>query len=331
MILTDLNLFGKFSCLSIFVLLIKWIYHKVLINKTLFGSIMEDLVREFAEHLFVEKRHSPNTVEGYRRDISRFIAFQPAESLKSITASHIRDFLLSLHQKGLSSRSIARSLSSLKSFFKYLVGENWIEENPVETLETPKTWRKLPGTLSLNDVESLLNQPDTGIPLGLRDKAMLEVLYATGVRVSELISLELNDLNLEVGYIRSFGKGGKERVIPLGEVAQSWLKIYLDQGRPRLAKNRNLSALFISLRKKPMTRQAFWKLLKQYALKANISVPVSPHTLRHAFATHLLERGADLRSVQQMLGHSDISTTQIYTHVVQERMREVFDKCHPRS
>lgn len=292
---------------------------------------MEERVREFTEHLFVEKRHSPHTVDGYRRDISRFVAFQPRKSFQFITPSDIREFLLSLHNQGLSSRSIARSLSSLKSFFKYLVGESLIKENPVETLETPKIWRKLPHTISLNEVESLLNQPDTETPLGLRDKAMLEVLYATGVRVSELISLELNDLNLEVGFIRSFGKGGKERVIPLGEVAQSYLKIYLEKSRPLLVKNKNLPGLFISRRKMPMTRQAFWKTLKQYVLKANISAPVSPHTLRHAFATHLLERGADLRSVQQMLGHSDISTTQIYTHVVQERMREVFDQCHPRS
>lgn len=292
---------------------------------------MEELVREFTEHLFVEKRHSPNTVDGYRRDISRFVSFRSKTSLKSITPSDIREFLLGLHDRGLSSRSIARSLSSLKSFFKYLVEENRITENPVETLETPKIWRKLPHTLTLNEVEALLNQPNLETPLGQRDKAMLEVLYATGVRVSELISLELNDLNLEVGYLRSYGKGGKERVIPLGEVAQFYLKVYLEQSRPSLVKNKSLSGLFISRRKMPMTRQAFWKILKQYALKANISVPASPHTLRHAFATHLLERGADLRSVQQMLGHSDISTTQIYTHVVQERVREVFDKCHPRS
>lgn len=292
---------------------------------------MEERVREFTEHLFVEKRHSPHTVDGYRRDISRFVAFQPGKSFQAVTPSDIREFLLSLHNQGLSSRSIARSLSSLKSFFKYLVGESLIKENPVETLETPKIWRKLPHNISLNEVESLLNQPDTETPLGLRDKAMLEVLYATGVRVSELISLELNDLNLEVGFIRSYGKGGKERVIPLGEVAQSYLKVYLEKSRPLLVKNKNVPGLFISRRKMPMTRQAFWKTLKQYVLKANISAPVSPHTLRHAFATHLLERGADLRSVQQMLGHSDISTTQIYTHVVQERMREVFDQCHPRS
>lgn len=292
---------------------------------------MEALVREFTEYLCVEKRHSPHTVDGYRRDIARFVSFNPKASLKSITPSDIREFLLSLHQKGLSSRSIARSLSSLKSFFKYLVEEDLIVENPVATLETPKIWRKLPNTLSLNEVESLLKQPDVETLLGLRDKAMLEVLYATGVRVSELISLKLNDLNLEVGYIRSFGKGGKERVIPLGEVAQSYIKVYMEHSRPKLLKGKSLPALFISRRKMPMTRQAFWKILKHYARKAQISISVSPHTLRHAFATHLLERGADLRSVQQMLGHSDISTTQIYTHVVQKRMREVFDECHPRS
>jgi integrase/recombinase XerD len=291
---------------------------------------MENLVREFCEYLAVEKRHSPHTVAGYRRDISRFASFDPKLPLKSATSSHIRDFLLSLHQQGLSSRSIARSLSSLKSFFKFLVGENILGENPVATLETPKIWRKLPGTLTLEEVETLLNQPDSDTPLGLRDKAMLEVLYATGVRVSELISLKINDINLEVGYLRSFGKGGKERVVPLGEVAQSYLKDYLVRSRPKLIKNKNLSALFISRRKAPMTRQGFWKTLKQYVLKSNITTTVSPHTLRHAFATHLLERGADLRSVQQMLGHSDISTTQIYTHVVQKRMREVFEKCHPR-
>lgn len=292
---------------------------------------MEERVREFTEYLCVEKRHSPHTVDGYRRDIDRFVSFRSGVPLKSVTPADIREFLLSQHQKGLSSRSIARALSSLKSFFKYLVEEELIVENPVETLETPKIWRKLPGTLSLNEVELLLNQPDVETLLGHRDKTMLEVLYAAGLRVSELINLKLNDLNLEVGYLRSMGKGGKERVIPLGEVAQFYIKAYLEQTRPKLLKGKILPALFISRRKSPMTRQAFWKILKQYVRKAHISISVSPHTLRHAFATHLLERGADLRSVQQMLGHSDISTTQIYTHVVQKRMREVFDKCHPRA
>lgn len=292
---------------------------------------MQALVVEFTDYLRIEKRHSLNTVDGYRRDITRFFSFNSQATITGLTASDIREFLLSLHNQGLSSRTIGRSLSSLKSFFRYLVGEGRITENPVETLESPKVWRKLPDTLSLEEVESLLNQPDVDTLRGLRDKAMLEVLYATGVRVSELISLKLGDLNLEVGFLRSYGKGDKERVIPLGEVAQGYIEAYVRQSRPKLLKNSNISALFVSQRKSAMTRQGFWKILKRYVRQANISVTVSPHTLRHAFATHLLERGADLRSVQQMLGHSDISTTQIYTHVLQKRMREVFEECHPRS
>ena len=292
---------------------------------------MESALKEFTEYLCVEKRHSPHTVDGYRRDIERFILFRSSSRAQSVTTADIRQYLLSLRENQLSSRSIARGLSSLKSFFKYLVEEGLMAENPAEGLESPKTWRKLPDTLSLNEVESILKQPNITTPLGLRDKTMLEVLYATGVRVTELISLKVNDLNIEVGFIRSFGKGGKERVIPLGDVAQSYLKRYLAVSRPKLLKNKSHSALFVSRRKTPMTRQAFWKILKQYVVQAGITRPVSPHTLRHAFATHLLERGADLRSVQQMLGHSDISTTQIYTHVVQKRLREVFEDCHPRS
>ena len=291
---------------------------------------MQVLLDEFTAFLRIEKRHSKNTVDGYRRDISRFISFAEGTTLKSVAPADIREFLLNLHDKGLSSRSMARFLSSLKSFFRYLEGEGRISESPAESLESPKIGRKLPKTMSLDDVEMLLNQPDTGTPQGLRDKAMLEVLYATGVRVSELISLKLSDLNLEVGFIRSFGKGGKERVVPLGEVAQRYLQEFLLRSRPELLKSQNISTLFISRRKTPMTRQGFWRILKLYARKAKLP-EVSPHTLRHAFATHLLERGADLRSVQQMLGHSDISTTQIYTHVVQKRMREVFERCHPRS
>lgn len=253
-------------------------YRKLLIKLTLFRCWMETLVREFTEYLCVEKRHSPHTVDGYRRDITRFVSFSPQLSLQTITPSDIREFLLSLHEKKLSSRSIARSLSSLKSFFKYLVEESLIVENPVETLETPRILRKLPNTLSLNEVESILNQPDTETSRGLRDKAMLEVLYATGVRVSELISLKLNDLNLEVGYIRSFGKGGKERVVPLGEVAQSWIKAYMEHSRPKLLKGNSLPTLFISQRRQGMSRQGFWKILKQYVRKAKISKAVSPHT-----------------------------------------------------
>lgn len=292
---------------------------------------MSPLVEEFINHIAVEKRHSRNTVDAYRRDLIRFWEALRGRDVKAVSASQIREFLLELRNLGLSSRSIARSLSSIKTFFRFLIQENLLQANPAETLESPKLWRKLPTVVSVQEVESLLDSPETDRPLGLRDKAMLEVLYATGLRVTELISLKLNDLNLEVGYIRTLGKGDKERIVPLGEVAQNWLRDYLEMGRPHLLKDKTAPYLFVTQRGSCMTRQGFWKTLKQYALKSNISADVSPHSLRHAFATHLLERGADLRSVQQMLGHSDISTTQIYTHVLQNRVREIFDKHHPRA
>ena len=211
------------------------------------------------------------------------------------------------------------------------MSENYIQENPAESTESPKFWRKIPDILTPNEVEILLETPETDTLLGKRNKVMLEVLYATGMRVSELISLKINDVNLEVGYLRSLGKGGKERVIPLGEVALMYLKSYVEEVRSKLLPDSSTHELFITRRGKKMTRQAFWKILKQYVRQSGITLPVSPHTLRHAFATHLLERGADLRSVQEMLGHSDISTTQIYTHILQNRMHEVFNRCHPRA
>lgn len=291
---------------------------------------MDPYLKQFVDYLTVEKRHSPHTVAAYRRDVSGFLTAFPGQPLDSITTSSVREYFLALHHKGLASRSLARMLSSLKTFYKFLVRENLVTVNPVEILESPRLWRKLPGILSLQDVEALLEAPDESTLQGKRDKAMLEVLYATGLRVSELVGLQIGNLNLEVGYLRSFGKGGKERVIPMGDAARQKVKHYIEEVRPKYIKN-NTSSLFLTLRGAAMTRQGFWKLLKQYARKAGVSVPVSPHTLRHAFATHLLERGADLRSVQQMLGHSDIATTQIYTHILQERMREIFDRYHPRA
>lgn len=291
---------------------------------------MDPYLKQFVDYLTVEKRHSPNTVAAYRRDVSGFLQAFTGQSLDSITTSSVREYFLSLQGQGLATRSVARVLSSLKTFFKFLVRENLAEANPVEILESPRLWRKLPGVLSLNDVEILLNAPDESTPLGRRDKAMLEVLYATGLRVSELVGLRTGNLNLEVGYLRSFGKGGKERVIPMGDAARHKVQKYIEEVRPKYIKN-NTSDLFLTRRGGAMTRQGFWKLIKQYARQAGVSAPVSPHTLRHAFATHLLERGADLRSVQQMLGHSDIATTQIYTHILQERMREIFDQYHPRA
>jgi integrase/recombinase XerD len=292
---------------------------------------MLPILKEYTDFLKIEKRHSPNTVEAYGRDISRFIDFNGDLPLATVDPAQIREFLLKCREEGQDSRSTARYLSSLKSFFKFLCEEGHLEVNPAEILESPKIWRKLPGFLSLVDVEALLACPDPKTLFGVRDKAMLEILYATGLRVSELVSLKLDDVDLEVGFLRSMGKGSKERVVPIGAVAQSAVQDYLLMARQVFLKGKTAHELFITRRGSKMSRQGFWKILKAYALKANISTSISPHTLRHAFATHLLERGADLRSVQEMLGHSDISTTQIYTHILEERMREVHDRFHPRA
>lgn len=292
---------------------------------------MDPGLKQFVEYLTIEKRHSPHTVAAYRRDISGFLDAFSGETLHCITTSAIREYFLSLKKKGLAARSLARVLSSLKAFYKFLLQENLVDVNPVEILESPSLWRKLPGILSLQDVEALLNAPDESTPQGQRDRAMLELLYATGLRVSELVGLKTGNLNLEVGYLRSFGKGDKERVIPMGDTARHQIKLYIQEVRPKYLKNNVNNDLFLSRRGVRMTRQGFWKLLKQYVRQAGIAAEVSPHTLRHAFATHLLERGADLRSVQQMLGHSDIATTQIYTHILQERMRDILDRHHPRA
>lgn len=289
------------------------------------------MLREYLSFLLVEKRHSPHTISAYGRDISRFERFWSPRPLSSVATLDVRSFLLHLREQGLNSRSIARSLSSLKSFFKFLCNEDYIQDNPAEILESPKLWRKLPDILSLDEMERLLASPNFQTTLGLRDKAMLELMYATGLRVSELVSLKVSDLDLQVGYLRSLGKGSKERVVPMGEAARNAVDDYLVRSRRVLLKGNPVSELFVTRRGTKMTRQGFWKILKGYARKANLPKGVSPHTLRHAFATHLLERGADLRSVQEMLGHSDISTTQIYTHVLEERMREVHGRFHPRG
>ncbi len=292
---------------------------------------MESQIQNFIDYISIEKRHSKNTVDCYRRDLLRFIKSLKGKAVESATPSDFRVFILKLGEEGLSARSQARCLSSLKSFYNFLESESLIHENPLETIESPRLWRKLPNIMSLRDVESLLACPDDNKPQGTRDKAMLELLYACGLRVSELVSLKVSDLNLEVGYLKTFGKGNKERLIPLGKKAQSALNAYLGKARVALLKGKNSPDLFLSHRGQRMTRQGFWKIIKSYARQANIKVQVSPHILRHAFATHLLERGADLRSVQQMLGHSDISTTQIYTHILQRQMKDIFDKYHPRA
>jgi len=296
---------------------------------------MKALIQEFSDYLRIEKRNSPHTVSAYRRDLSRFSAEFAGQKVDSVTTANIRDFLISLREQGLSPASVARSLSSIKSFFKYLCQDKQFQDNPAEILETPKRWRKLPDVLSSEDVDNLLKSPDLESVLGLRDKAMLEILYASGLRVSELINLQVSQLDMQVGYLRTLGKGSKERIVPIGAMAKRGVENYILNSRPALISSRKDGGkpeeLFVTRRGRGMTRQGFWKLLKGYVTQANIRANVSPHTLRHAFATHLLERGADLRSVQQMLGHSDISTTQIYTHILGKRMLEIHQQFHPRS
>jgi integrase/recombinase XerD len=295
---------------------------------------MKDLLSEFINYLAVERRLAKNTVDAYSRDINRFISLMKlvsSQEVLKITRTDISDYLSSFKKESLSASSQARHLVSMKMFFRFLLGEGIIDSDPTEHIESPALTRKLPETLSFEEVEQLLKMPDTNYPLGFRDSAMIELLYATGVRVSELISLTLNDINLEVGYIISFGKGSKERIIPLGEEASLKLQGYLSSSRPLIIKDKENKELFVNRQGNKMTRQGFWKIIKKYTRTAGIVKKISPHSLRHSFATHLLEGGADLRSVQKMLGHADISTTQIYTHIIKERLRSIYDKYHPRA
>ena len=295
---------------------------------------MEHLLDQFLNYLVVERGLSPNTLDSYSRDLIKYLEYLSRKGIKDINETSdltVISFFTSLKKNGLSNRSIARNLSSIKMFYKFLAEDHHIKSNPTLNIETPKRESKLPQVLSMEEVDSLLKIPDRNTPLGLRDAALLELLYATGLRVSEIISLPLNNINLEAGYLLAYGKGSKERLVPIGEVAQNLIKEYLEKARPALLKKKQSNYLFITRRTKPMTRQGFWKLIKKYALAAGINKNISPHTLRHSFASHLLERGADLRSVQIMLGHSDISSTQIYTHVTTERLKKIHNQYHPRS
>ncbi len=295
---------------------------------------MQALLDSFLSYLAVEKGLSENTLESYGRDVKKFIEYLDKEKITAISDvkyRHIADFLTHSKEKGFTATTIVRSIVSIKQFFKYLIVEKLIAEDPASQIKTPKMKKSIPGVISLDDVETLLGAPDESTPEGLRDSAMIEVLYATGIRVSELIGLKLNDVNFDHGYVIVYGKGSKERIVPLGEAAREKLQNYLMEARPLILKSKEAKALFVTRRGSGMTRQGFWKLIKNYGLKAGISKKISPHTLRHSFATHLLERGADLRTIQIMLGHSDISTTQIYTHVESERLKEIHKKYHPRS
>jgi len=286
---------------------------------------------QFIAHLQVERGLSSNTIQGYSRDLVRFLEFleRLGRRPESATREDVSAFLGELFGR-LSPRSIARNLTAVRMFFRFLVSEGRIETSPARLVEAPKLPRRLPDILSPDEVERLLEQPDPSTPIGLRDRAMLELLYATGLRVSELVGLRLQGVNLEVGFVRVLGKGDKERVVPMGDKARDAITAYLQTGREALARRRALAHVFLNARGGSLSRQGFWKIIKQYGRLAGIRKGITPHGLRHAFASHLLERGADLRSVQVMLGHADISTTQIYTHVTRERLKQLHEKHHPR-
>jgi len=292
------------------------------------------MLDRFLHYLTVEKGLSDNTVDAYRHDLSRFLNHldeKGMEDLSKVEKVSLRAFLLGLKQQGLSARTIARNQVSLRTFFRFLILEGSLKVNPAEDLESPKTVKTLPEILTVQEVERLLDQPDLKAYLGIRDRAMIEILYATGMRVSELVRLPMNQVNLEAGYALIYGKGSKERVVPLGSEAIRWITHYVQTVRNRLLKGRENPLLFVGRSGKGMSRQRFWKSIKGYSRKAGIRKRMTPHVLRHSFASHLLEGGADLRSVQMMLGHVDISTTQIYTHVTGERLKRVHQKFHPRG
>ncbi len=293
---------------------------------------LESVLQVFLDFLSVEKGLSVNTVLSYSRDVQKLFRFFRKEKIDWLKAGE-EDLIRFIHHQsraGLSPRSMARVISSLKSFYRFLVLDGILKKNPAVNLSSPKTWLALPKFLTVKEVESLLSQPEEETIRGIRDRAMLELLYATGLRASELVSLKIKDLNMEDGFLLCLGKGGKERLVPIGESAVEAVRKYLDNARPKLLKQSS-EFLFVTQRGGAFTRQGFWKLLKGYARKAGLDLKISPHILRHSFATHLLERGADLRSVQLMLGHSQITTTQVYTHVSRKRLRRVYDKFHPRA
>ncbi len=290
----------------------------------------EELVGRFLNYLAVEKGLAKNTLDSYERDLQKYVLFMQAKEPDEITSSDVISFMAHLSSEGLSAPSSARSLAAIRGFHKYLVTDGLAHADPTVNIETPKGWKRLPKTLSSAEVDALLAQPDRAAPIGIRDKAMLELLYATGLRVSELVGLGISDINLERGFLIVMGKGSKERAVPMGEAAVAAVEEYL-AARPLLLNGRDARELFISSKRRGITRQMFWQRIKFYAAKAGIKTGISPHTLRHSFATHLLDNGADLRAVQAMLGHSDISTTQIYTHVSRERLKKIHEKYHPRG
>ncbi len=291
------------------------------------------LVQDYMEYCRLEKGLATNTLEAYGRDLARLVKFcgERRLDIDQVVNGDIAAFIDSLYGDGLSSRSVARYIATLRSYYRYLLESETITVDPTADVSSPGQWKQLPKFLTMAEVDSLLDAPDPQTARGSRDRAMMQLLYATGLRVSELIQVQRTHLNAEMGVLRARGKGDKDRIVPVGRQALAAIDEYVELDRPLLLKQKVSPYLFVTQRGGPMTRQAFWKLLKRHGLQAGITKNLSPHVVRHSFATHLLERGADLRSVQMMLGHADISTTQIYTHVLRERLRTVYDQHHPRS
>jgi integrase/recombinase XerD len=299
---------------------------------------LDAAVQQFLDHLKVERELAPATVSAYGSDLSdfsKFIAERPeagaCADARAVRSIDVLDYLARLTERKLSARSQARRLITLRQFFRFLKAEYGGETDPTEEIDLPRFGRRLPDFLSVEEVDHLLSTPDRATPRGARDRAMLETLYATGLRVSELVRLRLADINFDAGYLMAFGKGRKQRLVPIGEVALAGLRAYVETARATLAAGRASPALFLARHGRSMTRQSFWKLLGRYAIAAGIHKRISPHKLRHSFATHLVERGADLRAVQAMLGHADIGTTEIYTHLSRKHLRAVYDRFHPRA
>ena len=287
----------------------------------------DEWVDRFTQYLRIEKGLAANTLNAYGRDLGLYLRYLDGRDALRVGPVEVAGFLTFLYAGGLKARSAARAMSAVRGLYRFLVLEGARSENPTATIDVPKSWAPLPRFLSFGEVERLLAAPDTSRPMGLRDRAMLEVLYATGLRVSELVSLRTDSIDLENGFVRPVGKGDKERIVPLGEAAARAVRAYLERGRPKKAGGR----LFLNYRRQALTRAGFWLILRGHGRRAGIQKKIAPHMLRHSFATHLLERGADLRSVQMMLGHADISTTQIYTHVIRERLKQVYTSHHPRA
>ena len=294
---------------------------------------MHQLVEAFLNYISVERGLAQNTIISYKEDLGFYIDYlngRKVDVLAGSTKNDVMDFMMDQKGRGLSANSISRRLAAIKAFYRFLVRERILKADPTSLMEAPKLWKKIPEVLSVDEVERLIAAPDISRKQGIRDRAILEVMYATGMRASEVVDLKLNNINLEIGFARCIGKGDKERIIPLGKKAKSAIEAYLQKCRPSLAKKKEADVLFLSRLGRRISRQSLWKLIKKYARISGIKKEIRPHILRHSFATHLLEHGADLRSVQEMLGHSDISTTQIYTHVNKDRLKSIHKMFHPR-